>query len=99
MGVYRLGFGVRSTKETAAAETCRELGYGLSLSDGLTGMPYAGFGLGEAGAQDYHLGWRLASDRLQSFSLGVEATRREAANDNGAGKAEHGVMLRSAIRW
>ncbi len=79
-----------------------ELGYGLPLSDGLTGTPYAGFGFGEAGARDYRLGWRLASDRLQSFSLGVEATRREAANDNGSGeggKPEHGMTLRAGLRW
>ena len=41
---------------------------------------------------------RLTSERLQSLSLGVEATRREAANDNGSG-AEHGVTVRGAIRW
>ncbi len=76
-----------------------ELGYGLSLSDGLTGTPYAGFGFGDAGARDWRLGWRFSSERLRSFSLGVEATRHEAANDNGAGKAEHGVMLRGALRW
>jgi len=76
-----------------------ELGYGLSLSGGLTGTPYAGLGLGEADARDWRLGLRFSSDRLRSFSLGVEATRREAANDNGAGKAGHGVMVSGAIRW
>ncbi|MCY4479364.1 MAG: hypothetical protein OXB97_05685 [Rhodospirillales bacterium] len=79
-----------------------ELGYGLSLSDGLTGTPYAGFGFGEAGARDYRLGWRLASNRLRSLTLGVEATRREAANANGSGeggKPEHSMTLRCAVRW
>ena len=36
------------------------------------------------------------SERLHSLSLGVEATRREHANDNGA---EHGVILNGALRW
>ena len=43
------------------------------------------------------LGWRLTSGRRQSFSLGVEATRREAANDNTL--AEHEVMLSGELRW
>ncbi len=30
------------------------------------------------------------------FEVNLDATRREAANDN---DAEHGVMLRSSIRW
>lgn len=80
-----------------------ELGYGLPLSGGLTGTPYAGLGFGEAGARSYRLGWRLALDRLQSFSLDIETTRREAANatgsGSGAGKPKHEVMLRSAVRW
>jgi len=29
-----------------------EFGYGLPLSGGVTGTPYAGFGFGEAGARD-----------------------------------------------
>ena len=76
-----------------------ELGYGLSLSGGLTGTPYAGFGFGED--RDYRLGWRLASERLQSFSLGVEAARREIANDPGSGarEAEHRIGLEASLRW
>ena len=74
-----------------------ELGYGLRLPDGLTGTPYAGFGFGEAGARDYRLGWRLASDRLPSLSLGIETTCREAANTNEP--AEHSMTLRAALRW
>ena len=77
-----------------------ELGYGLPLSGGVTGTPYAGFGFGEAGARDYRLGWRFASDRLRSLTLGIETTRREAVNDNGAGgRPEHGVTLRAGLRW
>ena len=72
-----------------------EVGYGLSALGG-TGTPYAGLGLGDSGARDWRLGWRFTSGRLHSLSLGVEATRREAANDNGA---EHGVTVRGALRW
>ena len=74
-----------------------EVGYGLSALGG-TGTPYAGLGLGDGGARDWRLGWRFTSERLHSLSLGVEATRREAANDNGSG-AEHGVTVRGALRW
>ncbi len=79
--------------ELPGARFDTELGYGLAVSEGVTGTPYAGLGVG--GARDYRLGWRLGLDRLPSFSFGVEATRREAANDN----AEHGVMLSGALRW
>ena len=50
-------------------------------------------------------GWRLTSavPGDPGFEVNLDATRREAANDNGsgsgAGNAEHGVMLRGAIRW
>ena len=33
---------------------------------------------------------------LPSRDVGLKGTRSEAANDN---EAEHGAMLRSAIRW
>ena len=72
-----------------------ELGYGLAARGG-TGTPYAGLGLGDAGARDYRIGWRFTSERVQSLSLGVEANRRELA---GASDAEHGVTVRGAIRW
>ena len=74
-----------------------EVGYGLSALGG-TGTPYAGLGLGDGGARDWRLGWRFTSERLHSLSLGVEATRREPANDNGSG-AEHGVTVSGALRW
>ena len=79
--------------EPPGARLDTELGYGLSLSDGLTGMPYVGLGFGRD--RDYRLGWRLASDRLRSFSLGVEAARREPATD----KARNEVTLRGGLRW
>ena len=80
--------------EPAGARLDTELGYGLSLSGGLTGTPYVGLGFGEA--RDYRLGWRLASGRWQSFSLGVEAARSEAANDDGS---EHRIGLDASFRW
>ena len=75
-----------------------EFGYGLPVfGGGFTGTPNVGFGMSEA-AQDYRIGWRLtpAAPSASGFEVSLDATRREAANDNGA---EHGVMLRSLIRW
>ena len=74
-----------------------ELGYGIALfGGGFTGTPHLGFGLSDT-VRDYRLGWRLTSARKDDpgFEIGLEATRREAANDN----TEHGVTLRGAIRW
>ena len=74
-----------------------ELGYGIALfGGGFTGTPNIGIGLSDT-SRDYRLGWRLKSARKGTlgFELGLEATRREAANAD----AEHGVMLRGAIRW
>ncbi len=80
-----------------------ELGYGLPLlGDRFTGTPNVGFGLSGAGARDYRIGWRITSVVRgdPGFQVTLDATRREPANDNGAGTpVEHGVMLRSAIRW
>ena len=61
----------------------------------LTGTPNVGFALSDGGARD----WRLASavqDDL-GFEVNLEALRREPAND--VGPVDHGVMLRSLIRW
>ena len=74
-----------------------ELGYGTALfGGGFTGTPRAAFGLSDTG-RDYRLGWRLTSARRgdPGFEIGLDATRREAANTD----AEHGIMLRGAIRW
>ena len=76
-----------------------ELGYGLSVfDDRFTGTPNVGFGLSDT-ARDYRIGWRLTSAvRGDSrFEVNLDATRRESANGNEP--AEHGVMLRGAIRW
>ena len=82
-----------------------ELGYGLSLfGDRFTGTPNLGLGVSDT-ARAYRIGWRLTSVVRgdPGFEVNLDATRREAANDNGAasgsGKADHGVMLRAAIRW
>ena len=75
-----------------------EVGYGLALfGDRFTGTPNVGFGLSET-AREYRMGWRLTSavEGDPGFEVSLDATRREAANDNAA---EHGVMLRSTIRW
>ena len=75
-----------------------EVGYGMALlGDRFTGTPNVGFGMSEA-AREYRMGWRLTSAVLgdPGFEVSLDATRREAANDN---DAEHGVMLRSLFRW
>ena len=51
-------------------------------------------GKGGSTGRDYKLGWRLTSAG-RGFELGLEATRRENADDD----PEHGAMLRGAIRW
>ena len=63
---------------------------------GFTGTPNVGFGLSET-ARDWRLGWRLTPSASggTGFEVSLDATRREAANDD----AEHGVMVRGAMRW
>ena len=76
-----------------------EMGYGLALfGDRFTGTPTVGFGLSDI-AREYRMGWRLTSNLRgdPGFEIGLDATRREAANADQA--PEHGVMLRSLIRW
>ena len=75
-----------------------ELGYGLAVFGGaFTGTPNVGLGLSD-GARDLRLGWRLtpaAASGATGFELSLDATRREAGGED----AEHGVMLRSRLRW
>ena len=76
-----------------------ELGYGLGLfGDRFTGTPNVGFGFSDT-ARDYRIGWRLTSVVRgdPGFEVNLDATRREVAG--GDEPPEHGVMLRSAIRW
>ena len=81
-----------------------ELGYGLAVfGGGLTGTPNVGFGLSDT-ARELRMGWRLTPARGGDFELSLDATRREAANDDGSDSGagapvEHGVMLNGAIRW
>ena len=72
-----------------------EIGYGLGGPAGLgTLTPYAGLGLAGDDARTWRAGarWSIAPD----VSLNLEGTLSEAANDDAP---EHGVMLRSAVRW
>ena len=76
-----------------------ELGYGLpAFGGGFTGTPNVGLGLSDA-AREVRIGWRLtpAARGGSGFEVNLDATRREAANGNEP--AEHGLMLRGAIRW
>ena len=75
-----------------------EMGYGMALlGDRFTGTPNVGFGMSDT-AREYRMGWRLTSADPgdPGFEIGLDATRREAANDNAP---EHGVMLKSLMRW
>ena len=91
--------GLASGREFAPERRLQgELGYGLALPGGFTGTPNVGFGLSDA-ARDWRIGWRLTpAGTASGFLLDLDATRREAAIDDGS-KAEHGVMLRGALRW
>ena len=66
-------------------------------ADALTGEDKRAYGLSDGGTRDYRLGWRLtpAASGDTGFEVSLDATRREAANDD----ADHGVMLRSRLRW
>ena len=75
-----------------------EVGYGMALfGNRFTGTPNVGFGMSDT-AREYRMGWRLTSADPgdPGFEIGLAATRREAANDN---EAQHGVMLKSLMRW
>ena len=76
-----------------------KLGYGLgAFGDRFTMTPEVGFGLSND-TREYGLGWRLnpsGGDR-SSFELRLDATRREAANDDAG--PEHGLQLRLNARW
>ena len=77
----------------------RKWATGMALfGDRFTGTPHVGFGLSDT-AREYRMGWRLTSAVRgdPGFEVSLDATRREAANANEP--AEHGVMLRSQIRW
>ena len=75
-----------------------EVGYGMALfGDRFTGTPHVGLGMSDT-ARDLRVGWRLTpagASGATGFELSVDATRREAGGED----AEHGVMLRSRVRW
>ena len=76
------------------------LGYGFGVfGERFTATPEAGLGLSDS-HRELSLGWRLGLARSApvSLELGLEATRREAANDDGPGPA-HALMLRGQLRW
>ena len=93
-----LGGGFQSTRRLEA-----EIGHGPGTGgDRFTGTPNLIFGLLDAGARDYRIGWRLTSVVRgdPGFEVRLDATRREPTNHNGsATPVEHGVMLRAGIRW
>ena len=73
-----------------------EVGYGFGAPRGLGVVtPYAGLTLADGGGRAWRMGarWQVMPD----LTLGLEGTRREAANDDEA--PQHGLMLRGAIRW
>ena len=73
-----------------------KLGYGLAVfGNRFTGTPWIGVGL-SGSARDYTLGWRFRPSGGTGLDLGLEASRRETANDNGP---EHGIGLRLTARW
>ena len=76
-----------------------ELGYGLpAFGGGFTGTPNVGFGLSDT-AREVRLGWRLtpAVPAGPGFEVSLDATRSE--NATGDTEPQHGIMLRSAMRW
>ena len=74
-----------------------EASYGMALSGGrFTATPNVGFGSSD-GVRDWRVGWRLApAGPGGGFEFNLDALRREAVGEDAA---EHGVMLRSLIRW
>ena len=84
---------------TPSSRLDTELGYGLAVfGGGFTGTPNVGFGLSDT-ARDLRLGWRLtpaAAAGDTGFEFSLDATRRETADGDAP---EHGVMLKSLVRW
>ena len=90
------GFGANDNSGARRLELTA--GYGIAMFGGrFTGTPHVGVGFSDTG-RDYRLGWRLGlgSGGSASFELGLEATRRDRANDN---KAEHTAGFRIRAAW
>ena len=78
-----------------------KMGYGFGVfGDRFTATPQMGLGLSDS-HRELSLGWRLGLARSGpvSMALGLEATRREAANDDGAQAPAHALMMRARVRW
>ena len=76
-----------------------KMGYGFAVfGNRFTGTPEVGLRLSN-GHREMSLGWRLALERggPVSMELGLEATRREAANDDE--EPVNALMLHTQIRW
>ena len=76
-----------------------QLGYGFAhLGGRVVGTPEVGFGFSESD-REYRLGWHLALVRRDPVHLevGIEATRREAVNDDFDNR--HGIEFRATARW
>ena len=90
------GFGANDNSGARRLELTA--GYGIAMFGGrFTGTPEVGAGFSDTG-RDYRLGWRLGlgASGGTSFELGLEATRRQSANDN---KAEHTAGFRIRAAW
>ena len=76
------------------------LGYGVPvLGHRFIGTPELGMGVSDTG-REVRLGWRLGLARggeRVSFDLGLEAARRESANDDRAPEGRIGLRLN--MRW
>ena len=87
--------------ESGTLDSCRveaKPGYGFAVfGNRFLATPEIGLGLSDT-AREYSLGWRsaLARSHWVASDLGLEGTRREAANDNWT--PEHGLRLRGALR-
>ena len=76
-----------------------KLGYGFAVfGDRFTTTPEVGLRLSD-GLREYRLGWRLGLARGEdaAFELGLEATRREAANDDA--EPVQALTLRGRLGW
>ena len=97
------GLGANDTGEPLESRRLEVgFGYGFAvLGDRFTSTPEIGLGMSN-GHREYRLGWRLTLARsgTSALELALEASRREAANDNGAGaEPEHALGLRLTARW
>ena len=70
---------------------------GLAVSRGLTGMPYAGFGVSDA-ARELRMGWRLVPAAGGGFAFTLDATRRESGSGADP-ETEHRIGLGVTASW